>query len=72
MANLTNYEINNQVLLEKETIQFIIEKLEMVKEIELLNFTDFDEDQASEDRMASAKNYVECGDLINYLEKSIK
>jgi hypothetical protein len=57
--------------LDIETIQIIIEKLEELKEIELLNLTDFDKPESSEDRMSYAKGYIECGDLIFWLKQEL-
>lgn len=61
-----------EIMLERETIQYVIEKLEELKEIEELNLTDWDKIECDEDRLSCAKGYIECGNLIQYLKSKLK
>jgi hypothetical protein len=60
-----------KIVLERETIQYVIEKLQALKEVEELDLTDWDKDEATEDRLSTARNYIECGTLINYLKSKL-
>ncbi len=61
-----------QIMLDVETIQYVIEKLEELKEIEEFKLTDWTKDEATVDRLDYAKSYVEVGDLINFLKRNLK
>jgi hypothetical protein len=73
MSNTTKKVLtpNQPVLLEKETIQLLIEKLKALKEVDELYLTDWDKDEATEDRLSIAKSYIESGELINYLKSKL-
>jgi hypothetical protein len=60
-----------QITLDATTVQFIIDKLEALKEIDELNLTDWFNVECTEDRMHTAKNYIECGNLIQYLKETL-
>lgn len=65
-------EPKTEILIDSPTIEFIIEKLESLQEAELINLTDWDKMESTEDRLFYAKGYVECGNLINYLKTKIE
>lgn len=58
-------------MIKKEIIHLIIEKLEILKKIEELEFTDWNKTESTEDRLESARNYIECGNLIKLLNNEL-
>jgi hypothetical protein len=60
-----------QIMLDVTTVKFIIEKLEALKEIDELNLTDWDRDESTEDRLSFAEGYIECGNLIKFLNAKL-
>jgi hypothetical protein len=73
MANTTRFEQNQElpILLEKESVEFIIQKLNDLKEIEFFNFTENEDDLGDEDRMSHALCYIQCENMINYLKEKL-
>jgi hypothetical protein len=61
----------NQITLSVETVEFIIDKLQELKDVEEFNLTDWVKDESTEDRMSFAKSYIECGNLIKHLKETL-
>jgi hypothetical protein len=72
MENTTKFvkNENTPILLDKQSIEFIIDNLSDYRT--LLTFEFEDDEQCTEDRLSTAKQIVDCDTMINYLKSKIK
>lgn len=72
MANKTTIvrNQNQPILLDKQIAQFILDKIEELKELSILRFEDVDRD--NETRLDYAQTIIDCDNIILHLKENLK
>jgi len=71
MANTTKIVRNSDepIILDKESVEFIFDKIQVLKEVSILEFQDDDKDDES--RLDWAQTIIDCDNILIYLKQKL-